>query len=116
MKKATIYFNPACSKSRAALQLLEQNGIDATVIEYLNEPPTVEQLRRWVERLETNPLDLVRTHEEEWQQLLKHNINPTDEQVFEALVKYPLLLQRPIVCIEDRMIIARPAEKLLSLI
>jgi arsenate reductase (glutaredoxin) len=109
-----IYHNPHCSKSRAALALLEDRGVDFEVVEYLRDPPAKATLSALLAKLHVRPLDLVRTNEPEYEALAAAGGDA--EQVLEFLVRQPRALQRPIIESADGAVIARPPERVLELI
>jgi arsenate reductase len=109
-----IYHNPRCSKSRATLALLEANGHAPEVIEYLKTPPDARTIRELVEKLGMKSHELLRNGESEYQSLALQD--PTDEQVVDAIVKHPILLQRPIVVAGNRAAIGRPPEAVLGIL
>ena len=107
----TIYHNPRCSKSREGLQLLEELNEPFTVIKYLDTPLTKEELSEIIKKLGIKPIELVRTKEDIWKEkYVDKKLTPA--QVIAALVKYPQLIERPIVINGDKAVIARPAEKI----
>lgn len=111
MEKFTIYHNPRCSKSRETLLLLEQNGIQPTIIEYLKDPLKETQLLELMETLE--PASLVRTKEEKYLELrFKLDDKKT---VAKELARHPELLERPIVVKGKKAVIGRPPENVKSL-
>ena len=109
-----IYHNPRCSKSRATLALLEANGYVPEVIEYLKNPPNTQTIRELVEKLGIKSHELLRKGESEYQSLALQD--PTDEQVVDAIVKHPILLQRPIVVAGEHAVIGRPPEAVLGIL
>ena len=107
----TIYHNPRCSKSREGLQLLEELNEPFTVIKYLDTPLTKEELSEIIKKLGIKPIELVRTKEDIWKEkYVDKKLTPA--QVIAALIKYPQLIERPIVINGDKAVIARPAEKI----
>lgn len=106
----TIYHNPRCSKSREGLALLELQDKPFTVIKYLNEPLTKEELTGIIAKLGIKPLELVRQKEKVWTDTYKGN-ELTDDEVIDAMIAYPSLIERPIVVNGDKAVIARPAER-----
>lgn len=111
----TIYHNPRCSKSRAALALLEARGIMPHIVEYLTSPPTAAELDRIAQRLGVRPEALVRKSED----LYKRDFAArtlSDAQWLEALARNPVLIERPIVVAGDRAVIGRPPENVLALL
>jgi len=115
MANVTIWHNPKCSKSRDSFKLLEERGIDAEVIKYLDTPPTKEELKEVLKMLGMAPRELMRTKEEIYKTL--HLDNETDdEKLIEAMVANPRLIERPIVIKEGKAVIGRPIEKVVELI
>jgi arsenate reductase (glutaredoxin) len=111
----TIYHNPRCSKSRAALALLEERGIEPRVIEYLKTPPTRTELKALIKKLGVKPDAIVRTGEEVFKTEYQGR-TLGDEEWLDALVEYPILLERPIVVSGERAVLGRPPEKILELL
>ena len=112
MNQITIYHNPRCSKSRKALDTLQIHHLNPVVIEYLKTPLNLEQLIEL--RSHFDLCDFVRTTEPVFKDL---ELTLNDEQrVLEAILKEPILMQRPIITFNGKAIIARPPEKLLALI
>ncbi|KQM85483.1 arsenate reductase [Sphingomonas sp. Leaf23] len=105
--KATIYHNPRCSKSRAALALLTEAGANVTIFEYLKTPPTRDQLAALFARANLTPRDALRTGETEAKPLKA----ATDAQILDAMAAHPILIERPIVETEKGVVIARPPER-----
>lgn len=114
--KSRIWHNPRCSKSRAALALLEQQALDLEIVEYLKNPPTATALRHLAEKLGCRVSDLVRTDEPEYRSFLENGGETTDTALLELLAREPRLLQRPIVEIGERAVIGRPPERVLDLL
>ncbi len=114
--KATIYHNPRCSKSRATLGLLQEKGVEPSVIQYLDTPPTKETLRELLEMLGMEPRELMRTSEAAYQEAGLDDQSLSREQLIEAMIAYPILIQRPIVVVNGKAVIGRPPEKVLDII
>jgi arsenate reductase len=112
----TIYHNPQCSKSRQTLALLEQRGIKPEIIEYLVTPPTEAELKRLLRLLGIPPRKLLRTKEEEYKRAKLDRPGVSDDEIIRALVKYPRLMERPIVVSGDKAAIGRPPENILKII
>jgi arsenate reductase len=110
----TIYHNPRCSKSRGACELVEsrlaQSGEEVKVIEYLKEPPSVEDLRALHRMLGGPVRDMIRDNEAPYKDLNLSDPSLSDAQLYEAVAKHPILLQRPIVVRNGRAVIGRPPE------
>lgn len=111
----TIYHNPRCSKSREALQLLEEHGKAFTTLKYITEPLTKEQLTGIITKLGIKPIDLVRKNEAVWKENYKGK-QLADNEVIDALLLYPKLIERPIVVNGSKAVVARPAEKIKDLL
>src|SRR5712692_9713397 len=115
MDQVTLYHNPACSHSRGALALLTERGVPFDTIEYLKTPPTRESLNGIIAILEGPVADLVRKDKRFEELKLTPGDYTTEESVILLLLKYPELMQRPIVIRGGRAIIARPANLLEAL-
>jgi arsenate reductase len=115
MSAFTIYHNPKCTTSRATLALLQEHGVEPTVVEYLKDPPTAAQLKAIVGKLGIAPEQLVRKGED----VYKANYagkKLTDAQWIEAMVSHPILIERPIVVSGNRVVIGRPPENVNTLL
>lgn len=116
-KKAIIYHNPRCSKSRNTLKLLTENGIGVTEIRYLETPPTAEKLADLCEKLNITPMELIRTGESLFKELgLSKKDQRTDNEWLTILANNPKLIERPIVEIENKAVLGRPPENVLEII
>ncbi len=111
-----IYHNPRCSKSRETLQLLEDNGVEPEIIDYLEDPPTPEELKRIIEMLGVPARDLLRTTEPVYKDADLDDDSLSDDEIIDAICEYPALMQRPIVVTGDRAIIGRPPSRVLEII
>ncbi len=112
----TIYHNPRCSKSRAALALLREHGIEPEIVDYLKHAPAVAELRALITALQLAPRKIVRRSEPVWREL---DIDPdlADENtLLAAVAAHPILLERPIVSTGRRAVIGRPPERVLELL
>ena len=110
-----IYHNPCCSKSREALALLQQHGIEPTIIEYLKTPPTETQLRDVIKKLGIAPEALLRKGEDVFKEKFAGR-DLSDDEWIAAMADYPILIERPIVILGDRALIGRPPERVIELI
>lgn len=106
-QKIKIYHNPRCSKSREGLQWVENSGEEFEVVEYLKNSLSKEELKEIVRKLGIQPLDLVRKKENVWLENFKDK-NLSDEEIIEAILEFPVLLERPIVINGEKAIIGRP--------
>lgn len=112
----TIYHNPRCSKSRQTLALLEEKGIEPTIVKYLEDSPNAETLKELVSKLELERAhDLLRNKESEYKEA-GLSTDSDDDTVIAAMVKYPRLIERPIVVNGDQARIGRPPEAVLEII
>jgi len=116
MAQLRLYHNPACSKSRGALEILQQRGADFDVVEYLANPPDREALERIGALLPDPPEDLVRKDRNFERLGLDPSDYQTRESVIELLLEHPELMQRPILVAGDRARICRPPERALELL
>jgi arsenate reductase len=116
MERVTIYHNPGCKHSRGALELLDSRQVEHDTIEYLKTPPDRQTLEKILAMLGDPPSELVRD-DKRFKEL---GLNMTDYQtgpaVVDLLLKYPELMQRPIIIRRGRAVIARPPELLLPLL
>ncbi len=113
--EVTIYHNPRCSKSRQALSLLESKGNKPIVVEYLKNPLTTEQLSQIINELNIKPIDLVRKNESIWKENYKGRELSYDELV-EAMISNPKLIERPIVTSSKGTVVGRPPENVLRVL
>jgi arsenate reductase len=111
-----VYHNPVCSKSRGALEILGERGVELDVIEYLKAPPTRAELERIVDAIPDAPAALVRKDKRFGELGLAADDYQTKEQVVALLLEHPELMERPVVFRGERAVIARPSEKVLELL
>jgi len=110
-----IYHNSRCSKSNAALHALEKKNIPFSIINYLENPPSVSELQDILKRLNISPLELMRTEETVFKEKVKGR-DLSDEALILLMHENPILIQRPIIINGDRAIIARSEEAIASII
>jgi len=115
MSNYTIYHNPRCSKSRNTLALLEQNGIEPTVVLYLETPPDQAQIQALLAKLGLSAAELVRRGEDACKScgLSKES---SEKELIAAMAEHPKLIERPIVVRGKRAVLGRPPENVLGLI
>ena len=112
----TIYHNPRCSKSRETLKLLEDRGIQPRIVEYLKTPPSATELKRILGLLGASPRELMRTKEDEYKTLGLRDVD-SDAQLIAAMHENPVLIERPIVVVDDsRAALGRPPENVLKIL
>lgn len=112
----TIYHNPKCSKSRQTLELLQEEGIMPSVVKYLENPPDAETVEKLLNLLQLEPRQLMRQSEAEYTQLQLADPTLTREQLIQAMVKHPRLIERPIVVANGKAVIGRPPERVLDIL
>lgn len=110
-----ILHNPRCRKSREGLKILEDSGKDFTIVEYLKEPLTKEELTDVLSKLDMSAMDLVRKNEKEWKENFRGQ-EMSEEEVVAAMVAHPKLIERPIVISGDRAVVGRPPENIYQLL
>jgi len=112
----TIYHNPRCSKSRETLKLLQDRGIEPAIVEYLKTPPDVAKLRELVGLLGIPPRQLLRKGEAPYKELELANPELGDDALIEAMARYPVLIERPIVVANGKAALGRPPENVLAIL
>ena len=113
----TVYFNPNCSKCRGARDLLDERGSEADYLRYLDDTPPRAELERVLGLLGLgDPRRMMRTGEAIYKELDLGAAKVTRDQLLDAMVEHPILIERPIVIRGERAVIARPPEKLLDLL
>ncbi|MHB8681229.1 MAG: arsenate reductase (glutaredoxin) [Acidimicrobiales bacterium] len=111
----TLYFNPACSKCRSAAGILAEHGVEATVVRYLDDPPTGADLRRLMAMLGIDdPRAMMRTGEAVYGELGLDAASA--DELLAAITAHPILLERPILVVGEQAVIARPPERLLDIL
>ncbi len=115
METLIIYHNPRCSKSRAALALLEERKVPLRIVEYLKEPPTRAALATLRRQLALGPSEWIRKGESEYKAAGLDAKSPEDK-LLDAMAKHPILIERPIVVRGDRAVVGRPPERVLELL
>ncbi len=110
-----IWHNPRCSKSRAGLKYLEEQGIDHEVVRYLDAPPSEAQIRELLSKLGMAPRELMRTKEAIYRELGLKNVTD-DDTLIAAMAKHPKLIERPVVIHGDKAVVARPMEKIAEIV
>ena len=109
--KATIYHNPMCGTSRKTLEILRDSGVDVWIQEYLKNPPSRDELTRLYDRAGLKPRDGVRAKEPLAAELGLTRAGVTDDEILDAMVKYPILIERPLVETPHGVRLCRPQEK-----
>ena len=113
---AKIYHNTRCSKSRAAVAILEQNDVDFDVVNYLIDPPSELELREILNDLGMSARELLRKGESKYKELELSNKTLSEDELIKAMLKFPILIERPIVRTEKGVAIGRPPENIQSIL
>jgi arsenate reductase len=109
--KAKIYHNPMCGTSRKTLELLRDNGFDVFIHEYLKAPPGRDELKRLYDRAGISPREGLRAKEPLAQELGLTGPDVTDDQILDAMIQHPILIERPLVETDKGVRLCRPQDK-----
>ncbi len=109
--KATIYHNPRCGTSRKTLEILEAEGANVTVVDYLNHPPSKDELRRLYDRAGISPREGLRAKEQLARDLDLVDGAVSDNAILDAMIDSPILIERPLVETEKGVRLCRPQER-----
>ena len=112
----TIYHNPRCSKSRAAMELLNDKGVEANVVKYLDTPPDSNAITEILDMLGLEPRDLMRKGEHAYKDNNLSDESLTREQLIDAMVNNPILIERPIVVKNGKAAIGRPIQNIIDIL
>ncbi|MEE9439357.1 MAG: arsenate reductase (glutaredoxin) [Saprospiraceae bacterium] len=110
-----IYHNPRCSKSRKTLTLIEEHNCEIEIIKYLDQPLTIAEIYDLLKKLDMEAKDIIRRGEAIYKEHYKGKILSNNEWI-EAMIKYPKLIERPIVILGDKAVLGRPPENVLKLL
>ena len=116
MDKISIWHNPRCSKSRDSFKLLEEQGLEAEVVKYLENVPTKEELQKMLEMLGMNSAQELMRKKEAIYKELNLKDETSEERLLQAMIENPKLIERPIVIKGDKAVIGRPIEKVIELL
>ncbi len=116
MEDTRLYHNPRCSKSRGALELLHEKGIQPRIVPYLDSPPSADELRELLQMLNIPARALLRTGEVEYTELGLADAGKTDDEIINAMATHPRLIERPIFVHGGRAAIGRPPETVLEIL
>jgi arsenate reductase len=114
--KVQIFYNPRCSKCRLTMDILNDRGVQTTVVEYLNTPPDTAELNKVLDILGLEPRDLMRKHETPYKENKLDNPDLSREQLIQAMIDNPILIERPIIINGNKATIGRPPEKVLDIL
>ncbi|MBC3759028.1 arsenate reductase (glutaredoxin) [Hyunsoonleella sp. SJ7] len=110
-----IYHNNRCSKSRNGLEIIEKSGKEFEIVKYLEDVPSEVELKDIIALLGIKPIELVRKNEAIWKSEFKGK-ELSDNQIIEAMVQYPKLIERPIIINGKKAVVGRPPERILDII
>ena len=113
-KEVIIYHNPKCSKSRKALEIIKSKNFEPTIILYLVNKLSKAEVKKLLSKLGLSIRDILRTGEDEYKNNNLKNENLTDDKLIDFLIKFPKLLQRPIVVKDNKAVVGRPPENILN--
>jgi len=116
MSEAIFYHNPQCSKSRKALEIIENQNINTKVILYLKDKLTKSMLKQILDLSGLSVRDIIRSNEKEYKDNNLDNLNLSQDEILELIIKHPKLLQRPVLVYNNQAIIGRPPEDILRII
>ena len=111
-----IYHNPRCGKSRQTLQLLQQQGIEPEIVEYLKTPPNAQELNDILQKLDLEPRALMRKNETQSKANGLDDTSLDRQTLITAMIEHPILIERPIVIANDKAAIGRPPEAVLTIL
>jgi arsenate reductase len=114
-QEVLVYHNPRCSKSRCAIDFLNAHKLDFTVVEYLKDLPSKAELQEIIDKLGIAPEALIRKGEEDYKLHFKGKTLSNDEWIA-AMLQFPKLIERPIVVVGGKAVVARPTERILELL
>ncbi len=114
--KATIYHNPICGTSRKTLEILNNEGVEVTVVEYLKSPPSREELKHLYERAGITPREGLRGKEELAEKLGLNRPGVGDDEILDAMMEHPILIQRPLVVTEKGVRLCRPQDEVRAIL
>ena len=114
--KATIYHNPMCGTSRKTLEILNNEGADVTIVEYLKAPPSRDELKRLYQRAGITPREGLRAKEPLAEELGLNDPSVGDEAILDAMMEHPILIQRPLVETDKGVRLCRPQDEVRELL
>ena len=115
-KEVIIYHNPKCSKSRKALEIIKSKNIEPIIILYLVNKLSKNEIKNLLSKLGLSLRDILRSGEDEYKNHNLKNENLSDDKLIDFLIRFPKLLQRPIVVKNNKAVIGRPPENILNLL
>ncbi|MEN6670175.1 arsenate reductase (glutaredoxin) [Psychrobacter sp. B38] len=114
--KPFIFHNPNCGTSRNTLAIMKASGEQPDIVEYLKTPPTRDYLVELLAKMEISPQELLRSKEPISEELALHNPDVSDDQIIDAMMAHPILINRPIVVTDKGAALCRPSERVFELL
>ena len=114
--KVQIFYNPKCSKCRLTMDILNDKGLKTTIVEYLITPPDSAELNKVLDLLGVEPRELMRKHEAPYKENNLDNPDLDRQQLIQAMINNPILIERPIIIKGNKATIGRPPEKVLDIL
>jgi len=111
-----IYHNPRCTKSRQTLKLLQEHGVEPKIVEYLKTPPSIDAMRKLLKQMGLTAAAIVRKKEPEYKKAGLDRADVTENEIIAAMVRHPILIERPIVVVGKKAALGRPPENVLKLL
>lgn len=111
-----IYHNPRCSKSRQTLQLIEEQGQTPEIVEYLKNPPSIDELKTVIAKLGVSARDIIRNKEAEYKEAGLDNSDLSEDDIIGKMVEFPKVIERPIVVNGEKAAVGRPPENVLAIL
>ena len=115
MSKFIIYHNPRCSKSREALEIIRQNNLDHQIKLYLEDPLTFKELESILLKLQMQPRELLRKGENDYKLNNLSDLKHSNQDIINFMIKFPKLIERPIIIKEEKAVLGRPPENINNL-
>jgi len=115
-EEVIIYHNPRCSKSRQTLEIIKNQDIEPTIVEYLKNPLSKNEIENVLSKLECDISKIIRKGEADYKELVQNNPELNAEIMISAVVKSPKLLERPIVVVGNKAVVGRPPENVLDIL
>ena len=116
MSNVTIYHNPRCSKSRQTLELIKQQGVEPDIVLYLQDTPNASELSQLLELLKISPRQLLRKGEADYKENNLSDPGLSDSALIDMMIKFPKLIERPIVVADGKAVLGRPPENVLEIL
>ncbi len=116
MSDLILLHNPRCSKSRGALEILEQRGLQPQIVRYLEEPLNAEAIAELLNKLGLSARELLRKGEDDYKTLNLADTSLSEAQLIAAMASHPKLIERPILVVGERAVVGRPPERVLELL